>query len=188
MTLNCVTYCRQRRWFSRAWIVQEVALSREIIVECGPLAIDWDRIDNLATIICSLGWQPLVAPSASKAFGRAIGDETVRLWMIRNKVKLASTTTPREATTRITDPEDTEASNVLITVENPDENSNQRLRAWYKFLQALLDDARPYSATDPRDKIFANFGIAQQVLPPGMAMPIKPDYSPTSTPQSVYEE
>jgi hypothetical protein len=31
----------ERPWFRRIWIVQEVALSRDILIQCGPRTIDW---------------------------------------------------------------------------------------------------------------------------------------------------
>ncbi|KAK0721959.1 heterokaryon incompatibility protein-domain-containing protein [Lasiosphaeria miniovina] len=41
-----------RRWFGRAWMVQEVALSTRIRVLCGDISIEWDVIANFAIFIC----------------------------------------------------------------------------------------------------------------------------------------
>lgn len=57
-----VSFYEKRRWFSRVWVAQEVALPRETIILCGHEIIQWDRIqmikdflrDSLAIELVSL--------------------------------------------------------------------------------------------------------------------------------------
>jgi hypothetical protein len=58
---------------------------------------------------------------------------------------------------------------------------------WFEYFQRLLYFTRPYLSSDPRDKIYAYLGIAQKAILPGKTMPIVPDYSPSSTPQTLYK-
>jgi hypothetical protein len=77
-------FCRRRRWFSRIWVVQETVLARDIVVQCGTMSLPWDNVDTLGRTIKALGWQSLIAPNVTNnAFGRAICDETIRLFLVK---------------------------------------------------------------------------------------------------------
>jgi hypothetical protein len=39
-------FCKRRHW-SRLWIIQEIVLASNVIVQCGPLNIPWDVFSNL---------------------------------------------------------------------------------------------------------------------------------------------
>ncbi|EEU47176.1 uncharacterized protein NECHADRAFT_77370 [Fusarium vanettenii 77-13-4] len=41
-----------RRWFGRAWMVQEVALSNHVEVLCGDISLDWDALAWFASFAC----------------------------------------------------------------------------------------------------------------------------------------
>ncbi|KAL2690140.1 hypothetical protein Neosp_004208 [[Neocosmospora] mangrovei] len=41
-----------RRWFGRAWMVQEVALSNHVEVLCGDTSLDWDALAFFACFVC----------------------------------------------------------------------------------------------------------------------------------------
>lgn len=41
---RALTFLVQRRWFSRCWVVQEVALAREVILYCGDAVVPWDSL------------------------------------------------------------------------------------------------------------------------------------------------
>ncbi|KAH7403173.1 heterokaryon incompatibility protein-domain-containing protein [Cadophora sp. MPI-SDFR-AT-0126] len=177
---NYMSFCRRRRWFSRIWIVQEVALARDVIVLCRESTIPWYNVDTLSRLLRVLGWQPMVGLSAAKAFGRAIGDETIRISVIVDR--LQATVNRGSA-----------AEPATLPARSPT-TSNSQIQGqgtageteFYSSLQKLLLDTRPYSATDSRDKIFGVLGIAQKALPSDMEMPLRPDYSPGSTAQSAF--
>ncbi|PVH69010.1 hypothetical protein DL98DRAFT_186794 [Cadophora sp. DSE1049] len=174
-----MSFCQRRRWFSRIWIVQEVALARDVIVFCGESTIPCYNVDTLSRLLRVLGWQPIVGLSAAKAFGRAIGDETIRISVIVDRLKV---TVDRGSAAPHTQPEPSATRSIS---QSPHQETSAETN-FYSSLQALLLDTRPYSATDSRDKIFGVLGIAQKALPPEMAMPLRPDYSLKSTAESVF--
>jgi len=156
------TFYRRRRWFSRAWIVQEVALAKQVVVLCGDRVIEWRRMVAMGELLRSLGWQQVLGMDVNRGFGRAMGDEIIRLSAIKEK-SLSLTATDTGAT-----------------------DDGDARRNWFSYFQSLLHDTRVFSAGDPRDKVFAILGIAKRGLPPGMTMPVMPDYSETATATSVF--
>lgn len=62
-------------------------LAKDIVVECGGSCISWIKIEALGRMIRFLGWQSLIAPSVSKAFGRAICDETIRIFLVKDLLR-----------------------------------------------------------------------------------------------------
>jgi hypothetical protein len=44
-----------REYWDRLWIVQEVTLAREVIIQCGTETIEWGYLDSLVTYMDSIG-------------------------------------------------------------------------------------------------------------------------------------
>jgi hypothetical protein len=65
-------------------------------------------------------------------------------------------------------------SNMKAYIELMGEPS--RVQIWHAFVSVLLYFTRRSRCSDPRDKIFANFGIARQVLAEGEAAPVTVSY------------
>ncbi|KAF2204554.1 hypothetical protein GQ43DRAFT_146464 [Delitschia confertaspora ATCC 74209] len=158
---NYFDFCRRRQWFSRVWVVQEVTLAHNITLLCGSQELAWSNVQTFSMLMVRMGWAAHVGKNVVDAFGRAAGDETSRLWLLRYEL-------------------DRQAEYINTSEEAP-----EKLK-WYRYFQKLLLECRPFNATDPRDKIFALLGMAKKALPIGMELPIKPDYSTSSTAQSVY--
>jgi hypothetical protein len=176
------SFCRRRRWFSRMWVVQEVTLARRIIVRCGESSLSWENIELLGNMLTLLGWQNALALQARESFGRTLGDETIRFANIRRKLTTRISDISKEPRTQWSSPIPKWFS---WNSQNPS-TSKKEEESWYAYFQHLLFETRSYSATDPRDKIFAVLGIAKQALSPKMDMPIQPDYSDMSDTQSIY--
>jgi len=121
----------------------------------------------------------MVGLSAAKAFGRAIGDETIRISVIVDRLK-DTVERGAAATQSASAPPATSSG-----PRSPDQTVFE-VTDFYSSLQKVLLDTRPYLATDSRDKIFGVLGIAQKALPSDMAMPLTPDYSSGSTAQDVF--
>ncbi|KAN0103374.1 hypothetical protein V8E51_011687 [Hyaloscypha variabilis] len=50
-------------YWNRLWIVQEVTLAREVIIQCGTETIEWDYLDSLVTYMDSIGpWDDQSVP------------------------------------------------------------------------------------------------------------------------------
>ena len=45
-----------RSWFSRAWTVQEYALAREAVLQCGSIMIQFDAVSYAARVMSLIGW------------------------------------------------------------------------------------------------------------------------------------
>ncbi|KAF4625919.1 hypothetical protein G7Y89_g12245 [Cudoniella acicularis] len=45
------------RWFSRAWVIQEVVLAQNLRLFCGDIELSFDRLSMLSNSIRRLGWQ-----------------------------------------------------------------------------------------------------------------------------------
>ncbi|CAG8953817.1 hypothetical protein HYFRA_00006709 [Hymenoscyphus fraxineus] len=58
---RALTFLVQRRWFQRCWVVQEVALAKEIILYCGSATAPWD---HLLLQIRALHWDVSSRPSS----------------------------------------------------------------------------------------------------------------------------
>ncbi len=50
-----------RTWFTRAWIVQEVAWARKALIVCGSLSIDWLCIVQMGLVLEKTGWAAQLA-------------------------------------------------------------------------------------------------------------------------------
>ncbi|KIW08382.1 uncharacterized protein PV09_01296 [Verruconis gallopava] len=162
-------FCRARRWFSRAWIVQEVALARNLVLLCGDRFLPWENVETLGHLIQVQRWAPLIGKNVAQTLFRAAGDHTVRLYMMRENLNVQRA----------------QALSAL-TVEDGNSVTKEAKLIWYRYLQKLLLEGRSYSATDPRDKIFALLGLMKKCLPSKMEIPIRPDYSESSSPVSVF--
>ncbi|KAB5586221.1 heterokaryon incompatibility protein-domain-containing protein [Coniochaeta sp. 2T2.1] len=167
-------FCRRRRWFSRAWIVQEVVLASHVVVLCGGKDIEWPRMVLMAELVVLLQWQSQVGVGVEEGFGRALGDEVVRLSAARRIMDMA---TPR----KVGDSENADGGEFG---EQPDKDE-QRRRWFTAFIEMLLH-TRVYSATDPRDKIYSLVGILKKMLPADMDLPFRVDYSEQMTPQRLF--
>ena len=121
----------------------------------------------------------MVGLSAAKAFGRAIGDETIRISVIVDRLK---DTAEHSGTAALSTP----APSAMSSTLQRSSPKVARETDFYLSLQKLLLDTRPYSATDSRDKIFGVLGIAEKALPSEVGMPLRPDYSPESIAQDIF--
>ncbi|KAK8071168.1 heterokaryon incompatibility protein-domain-containing protein [Apiospora hydei] len=172
-------FYRRWRWFTRAWVVQEVTLARNKRVMFGKYIIDWNKLALLGVLIVVFNWEMQLSQVMENGLGRVLGDEIARLIFIREeflKRHGASTGAIGSADNNF----DRAPTLALgsITCRN-------RL-GWMCYFQTLLAHTRQYSATDPRDKVYALFGLLKRTLPAGLAVPFSPDYSPASTAISLF--
>lgn len=175
------SFCRRRRWFSRAWIVQEVTLARHVIVLCGPKDIEWARMVLLAQMVVLLHWQTQVGVGVDKGFGRALGDEVVRLSAAKQKIMLMAM--PSDDEERADGADQADSTNVR---GNTMSSKGEQRQKWFTAFLDLLLHTRVYSATDPRDKIYSLIGMLKKILPLGMDLPFQPEYSAKTTPRTLF--
>ena len=178
------SYCRffdQRRWFNRAWVVQEVVLARpsDIEVWCGNERLRWTnmvafalgvRISGLGSFLQTMG---NTVGNTLKCL--STGDELVRLGMLQ------------EFCQRGGPDQESSGGDVVnlkeILQESYDVTDSEGRR--HAFLQHVLAILRPFDSFDPRDKVYAAMGIVGRFLPRGSRPFIYPEYE---TPvREVYE-
>jgi Heterokaryon incompatibility protein (HET) len=166
-------------WFSRVWMVQEVALPPKVQVICGSTCIDWSGIDAMAQIA---GEVPV---------GSAMEDvlhTTVDAQLMRRSRNISNVGIISHLRDRIGFDRERKTSgehpfvNVLdsLPLNMPQGDRKSRLR-WinaavqgYVSLEELMMGTREFDSTDERDKVFAVLGM---VLNPPMAAHLpRPDY------------
>lgn len=123
-----------RPWWTRVWVTQELVLARDVVVCCGSQTLGWDRF-------CSIVSDSALLPSFPN--DDVYIDLFRALWDNR---KARAACSPNSAP-RLSDSE---------------EGTRQRdVRA--KDLLSLIYDFRSRRATEPRDKVFAFQGLAQEI-------------------------
>ncbi|RYP74498.1 hypothetical protein DL771_002972 [Monosporascus sp. 5C6A] len=144
-------------WFSRRWIIQEIALAIEATVHCGSKVIDWrDFVDAIS--LFDLNFQDIRKLFADKSREyNAITD----LKPLGAKILVD------------------ELSNTFLR------KANRSLFEPIKSLEVLVSTLAPFETSDPRDTIFALLNIAKETssasaqrMPPGAQLsPPTPDYT-----------
>jgi hypothetical protein len=134
-------------WFSRCWILQEIALSQEIRLLCGHIFLEWKDLLDLSTFIIDNTTSVRVRFKDHNVvehlgYGHAIGHLNLLKQMIsrRNPGDLAEE---------------------LIEFGGNFRVAGSRS----KLLLTLVNGARSYQATDERDKIYSLLGILNEMLP-----------------------
>src|SRR3569833_180010 len=180
-------FYRRQRYFRRAWIIQETALAREIIVLCGNHTLDWTRLVIIGNLLhvskLAYHWTTL-GEQIVHARGWSIGNEVRQLHMYRTDhvrnggLPMELYRTPANY---MCGQQDQEAN---------DETTQSILKAFgalgtaqqkeYAYFVWILDQFGNYHATDKRDHIFAAVAFCQPFFKKaGIASPIIPDYSMT---------
>ncbi|KAJ4324537.1 hypothetical protein N0V84_003816 [Fusarium piperis] len=123
-----------RPWFSRAWVFQEVVVSREVIVQCGSRGIDWNDFCKLV----------ILGKRAHDRYGLSLQQQDLshslrRIWQARVAFHL-SKGQERHLPDWYTQ-----------TLNSHDATAD---------ILSMLTRARHLIASDPRDKIFALLGIS----------------------------
>jgi len=163
-------FYRRRRFFSRAWIVQEYVLGRNQIFFCGRTALHPNQMIRLSYYMTGSAWGQDIAyldfdvPNMvlfpmeefsgirgtvfeeredSRDF-RVTKGGVEGVWLRRIFESVSGATTPEAR--------------------------------WFCFLLLLVERIRSLSATDPKDKIYSILGLANLQLPKSLPPPIRPNY------------
>lgn len=138
----------QRPWFSRTWVVQEVALNPNVELVLGSLSFTWDELELIVSLLegqLPREWQLDQAVTALELpFSRI---NRIRARHLRHSIASAEAKQLADAT--------------LIQQSNHDEEPD---------LIDLLFMSRHLGATDPRDKIYALLGLGKHDVSPDYSM------------------
>ncbi|KAI4861031.1 heterokaryon incompatibility protein-domain-containing protein [Hypoxylon rubiginosum] len=160
------TFFYTRRWFLRAWILQEVTLQdpSRVRVFCGEEEFRWEVFDSFTRFVERSSWHHSL-PYLYFAWGEKYGAPMVPLMNLlkcRHYVDL-QTRGGREL-------EDWKA-NFVWDIGPQDEH-----QLWYSILLHFLRTTRFMSTKDPRDHVYSLLGMMAEFLPLGMKCPFTPDY------------
>ncbi|KAL8717738.1 MAG: hypothetical protein Q9225_005049 [Loekoesia sp. 1 TL-2023] len=129
-----------RPWFSRTWIIQEVALSRKLFLQCSDIIINWNSLLALLRLL------PLVTDTEGTRiyFGEKLLERAQFVAFMRNKIA-------------------DQNMNKMRRQNSEDSQMPYSLTLWQE-LQHVVSQARPFEATNKSDHIFALLGILDQKI------------------------
>lgn len=123
---------RQRSWFMRTWVFQEVIMAKEASVHCGSQVVDWNTFYKACALISDLGIHNFDIYSSSVSQGEQ-ASEMVQGIVIKGVIR--------------------EARRSAASLNRSDRDLGNWLS--YAKLESLLISTRFSSCLDPRDKIYA---------------------------------
>ncbi|KAH7343023.1 heterokaryon incompatibility protein-domain-containing protein [Rhexocercosporidium sp. MPI-PUGE-AT-0058] len=153
-------FFQRRRWFRRAWIVQEVALARDLSFQCGKKTLLWKDVYELGLLLRDSGWRHSLAEGMNSNPRGGIGDEADRLLEYRDQVQNGGPNDPKFAK--------------MFADAN---GASSDLELWFSYLQYMIQEIRRYQASNMKDKIYAVLGLVKKFNPEYSADHITPDYS-----------
>jgi Heterokaryon incompatibility protein (HET) len=126
----------KRPWFTRRWVVQEVAAAKAVAIQCGAADCNWvDFADAIELFMAKL-------PDIRKLF----------------EVSDCSKTDP-DALKNV---ESFGAKDMVRTTNNIfRKNDSGQVIEWLRGIENLVHDLLSFEATDPRDTVYALLGIAK---------------------------
>jgi hypothetical protein len=151
----------QRRWFRRAWIVQEVCLASRISILAGRSGISWDAMRMLASFLTQVGSDGVLAPNTYRP--RVVGEDCRVLDVLRLQLIYGGPNAiPQNRFTQALD---------VIAGGVPSD-----LHRWHAFFCYILNCTRSYEAQLPHDHVYSILGIMERYLPAGSHLTIIPNY------------
>ena len=161
-------FFEQRRWFNRAWVVQEVTLARssDIEVWCGNERLWWINMVAFALGLELTGLGSYLQTMGNKVKAQSIGAEVVRLGLLQEFCERGAVV------------QESNGGDVVKLSELPMEAYDVTdSEGWrHAFLQDVLAILRQFDSFDPRDKVYAALGIVGRFLPRGSRPFIYPEY------------
>ncbi|KAL2061199.1 hypothetical protein VTL71DRAFT_7472 [Oculimacula yallundae] len=169
-------------WFTRVWIVQEVAVAKEVIFICGGMTFSWEMLVKWANFFRDPQISALMGLTALSQKARANIVNFSSIARVQQRYRMTAPFRRNLESFRRADA----VMNALHRI-NPQLYSPAPVDSIGGFLKPLslpflLTDFCSFSSTDPRDKIFAFTGLATDE--PNLAF--TPDY--TKPVGDVYRE
>lgn len=166
---SLAAFFNHRTWFERAWVIQEIALARDIIVLCGSLKLNWEQLSAVAELLRDSDMGMKLAKRASQTPEYIdIGQRCTTLRELR-----------RYASGQYTQPD---LARMLERLPGAHTNAEQL----YAFIEIILDSASNFKTTEPRDKFYAVLGLIARFPGYQKNILLQPDYSKSVV--SVYTD
>ncbi|KAF2685248.1 hypothetical protein K458DRAFT_450180 [Lentithecium fluviatile CBS 122367] len=142
-----------RRYFGRVWMMQEVAMSRNLVVVCGDVEIEWEHIGIVATFLGVANFLVGLLLHSTKV-------EQGQLLLLKGAVHVVGLFITR-FWVEGRDPELLEAVRRFNWTLSSGEEGGGRGTVLIRFLQATTG----FAGTDYRDKVFSCYGLLTALVP-----------------------
>ena len=136
-----LTIMLRRPWFSRVWIIQEAALGRDLVLQCGSMTLEWDTF----MAGCEILFQ------ASR-----VDREIVRADQTLERIEFVDQVRTMTQASRGAEPTANAVSLPKFDFEAPQTGGDGKRGD----LQFFITGARQHNATNPRDHIYGLLGLA----------------------------
>jgi hypothetical protein len=153
-------FFQHRRWFHRLWIVQEVALAKDLVLLCGNTAIPWKKMAAIGSFIRKSHWRHPLATLLKKPFLSGVGDEVDNLLKYQRQAS------------RIHGGEE-----ILKPLFRDVSGASTERETWFAYLQYLCQEGRRFNCSLDQDHIYGLLGLAKRLLPEHMPCPVEVDYT-----------
>ena len=142
-------FFRRRRWFQRAWVLQECMLGRDVVVWNGAVTLDW-TVMGLATFI------------AERAFGVTIRLHTSmrQLYILRMSYEDGGPNDP-----------------AMVKDQKLGFGTDTPKQHWCAYVFMFACVLRSFESSCEHDRIYATLGVAQRFDSFGAMEKIVPDYT-----------
>jgi hypothetical protein len=166
----------QRSWFSRRWVVQEIALARKAKIYCGPDEIDWNQFAIAVELFVEVetathrlsevmkkdrryyhvpGWFEYVSELGASLFVQATGT-------IFRSEKKTKNETKKNINSNIAQVNGLAKTNISKTNDSETEALERRPLL---SLEHLVSTLSAFDVSEPRDAIYALLAIANDTSP-----------------------
>ena len=126
----------ERPWFSRAWIIQEVALSTKLVLQCGPRTMSWRNFYYMARALAmETSGERIPATLSNSPLQRVQFIESTRAMVQARRDRPSTSLTPNRSI------------------------DEAALKGQWRSFESLVSSARSYGATNPKDHIYALLGL-----------------------------
>lgn len=151
----------RRAWFTRRWVLQEIALARKATVHWDSYTLDWEQFAVAATLYEN--------KSDDIALLLQSGDST--------RIKLGTAGLP--------DPHAVSANDLVVMKSNVFQRSKNDNIERLQTLQTLVLTLPSFAVSEPKDVIYSVLSLAKDTY---NTRHIVPDYSPTKSTIELYVE
>ena len=147
----------KRPYFSRVWIIQEIALSSKLIIQCGQRLMSWELFIGAVQVLFELSRQDRELVKADISLDRIEFLETVKAMACQNKSE-----SPRSKETHLSRFGFEEGLGMTRGLSQRKGDA-----------QFFITGARLFGATDPRDHIYGLLGLIDESDPSN----VPPEYN-----------
>ncbi|ERF74426.1 hypothetical protein EPUS_06604 [Endocarpon pusillum Z07020] len=171
--LRITTFLATHHLFHRAWVAQEVALSRAIHVRCGRWAFPWAEFQNVYKALMKAPWLTLMEANYA-------GSSDMRQFFNRAGAMMVSIDNIRECIVYVRKPIQQvlpPPQQVISKIRDLEHEYGMRtdIEVATAWMSDSLSKIRPLQSSEPRDKIYSTLGIASRFSDRVFQL-IRPDY------------